>query len=235
MNVVLLVSGGKGLRMGSLIPKQYIKIDSQMIITRCLLNLLSHNALNAFQIVAEEKWRKIIIDELKRIDCPIEKIKGFSNPGKNRQLSIFNGLKDIHQYANTEDVVIIHDAVRPLVSHEQISKSLLAIQGHEGVMPSLPMKDTVYLSKDGKNVDKLLDRSQIFAGQAPEFFKFEKYFEANKRLFPKKILTINGSTEPAVLADMDIVMIEGDEGNFKITTPGDLNRYKEIVERNKHL
>jgi 2-C-methyl-D-erythritol 4-phosphate cytidylyltransferase len=88
------------------------------------------------------------------------------------------------------------------------------------------MKDTVYLSNDGKKVSALLKREEVYAGQAPEMFVFGKYLEANRRLLPDDILKINGSTEPAILYGMDIAMIPGDEGNFKITTREDLERMK---------
>ena len=70
-------------------------------------------------------------------------------------------------------------------------------------------------------------RSRIFAGQAPELFDIEKYYAANVRLLPDKIMSINGSTEPAVMAGMDIAMVTGDENNFKITTMADLERFKQ--------
>lgn len=85
------------------------------------------------------------------------------------------------------------------------------------------------LSEDGKCISSLLDRSKLFAGQAPEAFKLGKYYDANSALLPEKILLINGSTEPAVLAGMDIVMIPGDENNFKITTRPDFERFEEIL------
>jgi 4-diphosphocytidyl-2-methyl-D-erithritol synthase len=98
-------------------------------------------------------------------------------------------------------------------------------------MPTLPMKDTVYLSDDGSSVSKLLDRRKIFAGQAPELFLFKPYYMANTALLPNKIMRINGASEPAILAGMDITMIPGDEDNFKITTMADLNRFMDIKER----
>ncbi len=95
----------------------------------------------------------------------------------------------------------------------------------------LPMTDTVYYSDtSGSRVERLLDRSRIYAGQAPEAFRLGKYLEATERLLPEKILSINGSTEPAILAGMDIAMIPGDKGNFKITTREDLEHYRRIVE-----
>ena len=93
------------------------------------------------------------------------------------------------------------------------------------------MKDTAYLSEDGRAVSSLLDRRKVFAGQAPEVFLFGRYYEANRALLPEKILEINGSTEPAVMAGMDIAMIPGDERNFKITTAIDLERFREIVQK----
>ena len=97
-------------------------------------------------------------------------------------------------------------------------------------MPVLPMKDTVYTSLDGRKVTALLDRSTVYAGQAPEVFQIGRYFEANRKLLPEKILKINGSTEPAILDGMDIVMIPGEEGNFKITTGADLERFRRLTD-----
>ena len=89
--------------------------------------------------------------------------------------------------------------------------------------------DYVYSSMDGKTIAGLLDRSTIYAGQAPEVFLLGKYLKANQALMPEKILTINGSAEPAVMAGMDIAMIPGDEGNFKITTKADLERFAQMI------
>ena len=98
------------------------------------------------------------------------------------------------------------------------------------MMPVLPMKDTVYLSTDGGNsVSQLLDRSEIFAGQAPELFRLKPYYKATAGLLPERILSINGATEPAIIAGMNIAMIQGDEANFKVTTDADLTRFREIV------
>lgn len=95
--------------------------------------------------------------------------------------------------------------------------------------PVLPMKDTVYCSEDGRSITSLLDRSTVFAGQAPEVFLLGRYLQASRRLLPDAILRINGSTEPAIMGGMDIAMIPGDEGNFKITTREDLERFRRII------
>lgn len=113
------------------------------------------------------------------------------------------------------------------------TECLEAIEGHDGVIPVLPMKDTVYESEDGKTISSLLDRSRIYAGQAPELFRLGCYYEANRQLLPERILKINGSTEPAVMAGMKMAMVAGDENNFKITTKADLERFQDIVKTNR--
>lgn len=228
MNVALVLSGGTGTRLGSDVPKQYIEVCGSPIISYSIKCLSEHSGIDAIQIVADPLWYEQMEKWLQTADTN-HKFKGFAGQGANRQLSIYNGLEAIKAYTNDADSVLIHDAARPLLSPTQISDCLEAIHGHDGVLPVLPMKDTVYSSVDGRTVTSLLNRKEIYAGQAPELFRFGKYYEANRRLLPDQILQINGSTEPAILAGMDIAMINGDESNFKITTRADLERFRRIV------
>lgn len=231
MNIALVLSGGTGSRVGAEIPKQYIRVNNRMIIDYCIETLVDHSMIDAVHIVSDEVWRERILEEFIKQDISLKKLKGFSIPGENRQLSILNGLKEISSYASGEDYILIHDAARPLLTGKQITDCLEAVLGHDGIMPVIPMKDTVYLSSaNGEKVSKLLDRKLIVAGQAPEIFRLDKYYEANLKLLKNEIINVNGSTEPAILANMDIKMIPGDEKNFKITTKADLDYFCRIME-----
>ncbi len=228
MNIALILSGGTGSRVGTDLPKQYIEVGGRPIVDYCLETILLHNQIDAVQMVADAQWHDLLLTLVQKRNCN-QKFKGFSMPGENRQLSVFHGLQDIRKYADETDVVFIHDAARPQLDDDMITRCLDAMEGHDGVLPVIPMKDTIYGSSDGKKVDALLKRNEIFAGQAPEAFCFGKYYEANQQLMPERIFSINGSTEPAIMADMDIVMIAGDENNFKITTKLDLSRFEQII------
>ena len=215
-----------------------------MLIAFCLDMFSRHDRIDGIWIVASPEWKEEILKECD--NCGIEKnaIKGFSLPGDTRQLSILNGLRDIDQYAGSQSegssddpVVIIHDAARPNLTAEYVDKCLDVLENetggqapcftkYDGVMPVLPMKDTVYFSESGNSVDRLLDRSKIYAGQAPEVYRLRKYIDANERLLPDEILKINGSTEPAILAGLKVAMIPGDENNYKITTKEDLKCFE---------
>lgn len=228
MTTALILSGGSGTRMGTDIPKQYIDAGGRPIIAYCLETLSRHTGIDAIQIVAAPSWEAPLRGWISQYD-PAHKFRGFSRPGQNRQLSIFHGLEDIRQYTSDSSGVFIHDAARPLLTAQLISACLDAMTGHDGVLPVLPVKDTMYASTDGKTVSSLLNRSELYAGQAPELFRLGMYYEANRRLLPEQILRINGSTEPAILAGMDIAMIPGDERNFKITTKADLQRFYDFI------
>ena len=247
--VILLLSGGTGQRMGADVPKQYIRAAGEMIITHCMERLLSYGKFDAMVIVAADMWQDTILKECRGLmdEGPLsddagegdlwpaepvgQRFRGFAAPGRNRAESIYHGLRLISDFAPEDTVVMVHDAVRPLVSDEQLEACFMACEAHDGAMPVLPMKDTVYLSRDGISVSELLPREMIFAGQAPEAFALKKYLQAYEALLPDRILRINGSTEPAIMAGMDIAMIPGDESNFKITTPEDLDRFRLIAGR----
>ncbi len=235
MNTALLLSGGLGARIHTDVPKQYLSMGGRMLITCALKPLLASPFIDDVWIVAGYEWREHIIADAKKAELDIGKIRGFADPGLNRQSSILSGLRGIvrqrtgvlqAEKVDAADTVLVHDAARPFLDGKLIEKCYGAFKGHDGVMPVLAMKDTVYLSKDGTRVDQLLERSCIYAGQAPELFGLKKYYQTNLSLLPDKIMKISGSAQPAVMGGMDIVMIEGDESNFKITTETDMIRIR---------
>ena len=243
MNTALILSGGNGSRLGGDIPKQYMNVGGRSLISYSIKTFLRAPEIDMVWIVAKEEWQDEIKDIFEQFENA-EILGGFSRPGDTRQLSIYNGICDIAEYRNgqgadiSSDFVLIHDAARPLLSVLDVESYFKELEGHDGLMPILPMKDTVYLSPDGKSIEGLLDRGQIFSGQAPEIFNLKKYLTANEALIEikagqiadgSKILTINGSTEVAYMAGMDIVLVPGNEENFKITTMEDLTRFKSII------
>lgn len=209
-------------------PKQYYSVNNKMIIDYTLEPFNNSDTIDKIVIVIADEW----IDKIgKGLKDTYDKIVAFASPGRNRQESIIHGLDEcINRSKSNHDKVIIHDAVRPCVSEELIQQCLSVIPEYDGSMPVLPMKDTVYHSDDGEMISSLLDRSKIYAGQAPEAYLLHKYYDACKSLSDQELMGINGSTEVAIKYGMNISLIPGEERNFKITTQEDLKRFKEIVE-----
>ena len=221
MNYAIILSGGVGSRTGLDIPKQYHELNGKPLIQYVINRITSCDFIDGYVIVAASEWHDFIDEVMAKNAGESSGFLGYAVPGANRQLSIYNGLKLLETFASEDDIVLVQDAARPYTSEELIKKCFDLKSDEDGAMPVLPMTDTVYQSKDGKLVSALLDRSQIFAGQAPESFKFGKYLKANEVLLPNLILSINGSSEPAVLAGMNIVMIAGEKTNIKVTTAAD--------------
>ncbi|ETP72441.1 4-diphosphocytidyl-2-methyl-D-erythritol synthase [Lachnospiraceae bacterium JC7] len=226
----LLLSGGKGTRLGEDIPKQYLKVNGKMLIEYSMETLLESQEVDSLIIVSDEAFWNVISEALKKQKNK-DKFRGFAKPGETRQLSIYNGLLELKRNVSESDWVMIHDAARPCLKGTMIKKMFEASKGTEGVMPVLPMKDTVYMVDESGKLKSLLERKNIVAGQAPELFQFSEYMKANEKMIKNgRMVSINGSTEPAFLAGMNITTIPGDEDNFKITTREDLERFKRMVE-----
>lgn len=231
MVTALILAGGTGARFGSDIPKQYVQVCGKALIEYCLETIFACDKIDKVRLVVAECWRAQVGKMVDRYDYN-NRFAGFSTPGLNRQLSIMNGLKDMSGDCDISDYVLIHDAARPFVEQKDLYELIMAAVGHDGAIPVLPMKDTVYISRDGVRISELVDREVIYAGQSPEIFVYGKYLRANENL--QDIMRINGSTEPAVMAGMDIVMLQGNERNFKVTTQQDMSRCISILEKREN-
>ena len=224
MNAALILAGGTGERLSEIgIPKQYYIIGKPVIIYSLLAFQECEN-ISIISITASPNWQP----EIKRWieEYGISKFKSFALPGPTRQHSVFNGLTALCEIMNDNDFVIIHDAARPFVTKQDISRVIQASAGFDGATPVININDTVYQSKDKKQITALLNRDELFAGQTPECYNFGKYLLAHKRLSDEDIGNIRGSSEVAFNSGMNIGLCEGNIDNFKITTMRDLEYSK---------
>lgn len=223
MNTAIILAGGTGTRLGGNIPKQYLKVAGKPIITYCLEKFETNDLIDEIIIVASFEWQEFILENAKNII----KFKGFAPAGLTRQHSIFNGMKVASPKTRK---VIIHDAARPNVSQETITQCIQGLDEYDGVMPVLSVKDTIYYSKNGEEINSLLNRDQLYAGQAPESFLYEKYLQIHKGMNESDLSQVRGSSEIAFKNGFNIKLIKGDEHNYKITTIVDLEKFKSEVE-----
>ena len=226
MNIALILSGGIGTRMRCDIPKQYLMVKGKPIFAYCMEIFARRKDIDAFVIVLADQWKDFFLSHLPKIEQHI----CFAQPGENRQHSIYNGIKAARANgAGDNDIVIVHDATRPLVTDAIIDACIEGCKDYDGVMPVIRMKDTIYLSEDGLTIKSLLKREQLFAGQAPESFRFGTYIKLHDEATYEEICSLNGSTEIAYKAGLRILLAKGDEMNFKITTPEDLKSFEAVL------
>lgn len=230
MNIAIILSGGVGSRMGLNLPKQYVIVNDKPVINYSLKTFLDNEMTDAIVIGVADEWKDFVQEHLAKLN-PAKPVY-FAKSGETRQYSIYNALRVVKENSyGDNDIVLIHDAARPLVSHELINRCYVGCKTTDGIMPVIPIKDTIYLSEDGKHIQSLLNRSHLWCGQAPEAFRFGKYLKIHNEMSREELLKINGSTEIAFKSGFDCQMIEGDPMNFKITTPEDLSNFEAIINK----
>lgn len=225
MNYLLVLSGGVGSRINSEVPKQYIEINNKPVI-EYTLSCFEIGYFDQIVVVVSDEWKSYLDNIMKKL-----KITNFryAPAGDSRQESILNGLNELENISD-DDIVVIHDAARANLKMELVLKLIAACQNSDGAMPVIPVKDTIYLSENHCEITGLLNRDSLFAGQAPEAFKLNKYRALNSKLTKEELSNIRGSSELAYKNGMVISLIPGDENNFKITTREDLIRFEQITQ-----
>lgn len=234
MNYAIMLSGGIGTRMKSDCPKQYLEIKNKPILIYSLEKISNNKSIDRIVIVSASEWKNHIKEWI--MEYKISKKCEFALSGESRQESIYNGLEIcMNSSASDKDNVIIMDAVRPLVSDALITRCLNELKEHDGCMPVIPINDTIYQSTDGKQITGLLNRNTLFAGQSPEAFNLWKYSKINRMASKEDLQNTRGTTEIAYKNGLNISLIEGEELNYKITTPSDFKRLKSLMEGEKNI
>lgn len=225
----LIAAGGRGERLGFPGGKQLIEVAGKPMISYSLSTFESHSDVEGVVVSVDRS----IIDEIGKIakDEGFSKIIAVVEGGQERIDSVEAGLAEVPSDAS---FIAIHDGARPMVTEalmDRLMNSLIS-GGFDGVVPALPLKDTIKVAVDDR-VLNTLDRSQLFAVQTPQVFKAERLRGAYQRLSASRPSTT--FTDDASLVESDggtIGLVKGDEENIKVTTPLDL-RIAEMILRSR--
>ena len=228
MNHAIIVAGGIGTRMKMDVPKQYIEVHGFPIIMYSIKKFASCGLIDSIIIVLADDWRHYMKRQLDKavISCKVS----FAKSGESRQHSVLNGLQVLSEFAQDDDIVLIHDAVRPLFPVSNIKEGIAACQKGDAALPVIPVKDATYQSMDGKVVTSILPRHELYSGQSPECFVFGKIYHAHHLFSNDEIGSVRGCSELALKAGMTVTLIPGTEHNFKITTVEDLRAFEVILD-----
>lgn len=228
VNAALILSGGSGSRMGTDIPKQYQVIMGKPVLVHTMEQFQACDAVDCVVVVATREWQEQIFQW--KAEFGLTKLQTVAPAGENRQGSILNGLRALHPFlTGTKDGVIVQDAVRPLTSAALIIRLLRGLQEAPCVLPVLPVTDTTYTSRDGQWVDGLLERSTLYAGQAPEAFHYQDYLRLYEGTPPEVLHRMSGSCQLPYSKGWRVKMIPGERSNIKITYPSDFKTCEKLL------
>lgn len=217
----LIFAGGVGARMKSKeIPKQFLEVEGKPIIIHTLEHFANHAMVDNIVVVCLEGW----IEELKRgiEKYNIKKVVGIIPGGKTGFQSIHNGLVRIAETSKDEDIVLICDGVRPMLSEKLISTCIEDTMTYGTAVPVTPSIDSVLYSEDGNVCSKNLERKKIYITQAPQGYKMKIIMDAHDEAMVKGIESVS-SGDLMIELGRKIHIFQGIRENIKVTTPEDLN------------
>jgi len=214
----LIPAAGMGKRMGAGINKQYLLLAGRPILAHTLAVFEQAPFVDEVCLVVPEDeiayCRETVVERY-----GFAKVRRFVAGGSERQHSVLNGLRAIESQG-ADDVVLIHDGVRPFVPLPVLEQSVETARIHDGALVAVPVKDTVKVVKDG-TVLETPPRESLWLAQTPQAFRYGIIRDAHERAAAEGWL----GTDDASLLErlgLSVRIVQGDYGNFKITTPEDL-------------
>jgi 2-C-methyl-D-erythritol 4-phosphate cytidylyltransferase len=215
----ILLSGGKGTRMGEGIPKQYLSLCNKPVILRSLEALLTFPSWNEIVVVCEPEYQDLFSD-YKTI--PII----FALPGKTRQDSLFSGFDALR---NTPQWICIHDGARPLLKKKELSDVITAGKTYGAATLAAPTSSTIKESDEHLFVKKTLDREKLWDIQTPQVLTKDLLQRGRKYISEKNII-ITDDVSLAEVLKHPVKLVPGSKSNIKLTTKEDLYLAKLLLE-----
>lgn len=219
----IIPSGGKGTRLGSDIPKQYLKVRGKEIIAYTLGVFQNNDCVDSIYVAAEKDYFDLL-NEIKD-KYSISKLAGIVSGGKERQDSVYNALSSIP--AGEDDLVAVHDAARPLLPPDTLEHAVSQARVTGSVVTAIKARDT--LIKGNEIVSDYVERNGIYYAQTPQIFRYHILKSAMDQAEKENF---RGTDESMLVqhAGFDVNIVEGSSFNFKITTKSDLEIFSLISD-----
>lgn len=232
MTVALLTAAGSGTRMGQDIPKQFMHVENKPIIIHTMEAFQNHPSIDAIIVVTIPSWIDVVKAYAKQFN--IDKLRWVFPGGETGQESILNGLKTLEKELSAEDIVMIHDGNRCMVSSEIISDSLAKFKKYGSAVAAIPCVEAVFRSdNNGTSSTISIPREQLFRTQTPHTYTLGKLLWAHDEAAKKGIKETAASCTLMQQLGETVYFSKGSEENIKITTVDDLMIFKALLHTKK--
>lgn len=228
MITALIFAGGTGKRMNSRSkPKQFLEMHGKPIIIYTLEHFEYHDKIDNIIVVCLEYWIKELQGLLVRYG--IQKVTEIVPGGETGHDSIYCGLRTMKKQAADNDIVLIHDGVRPLINADLITENIRAVEKYGNAITVEPSRESIVRCESGKTICEVPPRAQMYTAKAPQSFHFGDIIELYKRAEEDRIKTIDPSHLCSIYkTPMHIVM--STKNNIKITEPADYYIFRALYE-----
>lgn len=235
MNIAVIFAGGTGQRMNTASkPKQFLELHGKPIIIYTLEYFQKHSQIDGIVVVCLESWIDYCENLLKKYQ--IDKVLKIVPGGNSGQESIFNGLEAAYQISdNEQDIVLIHDGVRPLINEALITNCIASVKKHGNAITVSPAIETILLKTEDGDIGNILKRSECEMAKAPQCFYLNDIYSCHLKAKAAGKDDFIDSASLMQYYGYKLNAVEGPLENIKITTPADFYIFRAIMDARENL
>lgn len=219
MNIAIIIAGGAGKRFGTNVPKQYVKVNNEPVILYTLRIFQDAKCIDKIVVVCTEEWNEYI--KTLKSAHHLCKLTDIVKSGDTRFYSIYNGILFCRSQYDKQDILTIHDAVRPCITEELLEDNITMAKVHGAALATAPCFDTMFTSSNGEFAEGIYPREKLFKGQTPVSMQAELAAECYQKAANCQLFT---DSPAALLLQLGkkVALSKGSQQNIKITTKEDL-------------
>lgn len=226
-NIGLIIAGGSGARMHQDIPKQFLTVNEKPVIVYTLEAFQKHPEIDTIAVVCIEGWESVLWAYANQFN--ITKLKYIVPGGKNGQDSIRNGVYELEKHFAPEDIVLIHDAIRPMISSEIISDCIRVTREKGNAITVIPCAEAMMETEDGDVSIGSYPRDRLKRTQTPQGFSIGKICDLHRRALEAGITNSVASCTLMIEMGEQVYFSAGSEKNIKLTTVEDIDIFKALL------
>ena len=231
MKIAIILAGGSGTRMGSDIPKQFIDIYGKPLIIHTIEAFDINPNIDYIAVICKNEFKEDLTIWIRKYG--ISKVKWIVDGGNTRQESVYNGINQLSDFCSNQDIVVIHDAARPLISQRIINENIESAKINKAVDTVIPTTDTIIRSIDGSVIEEVPVRRELYLGQTPQSFEYALIKKAHEEAKKENNLNATDDCQLVLKIGNKVSLVKGDKLNFKVTTFEDLLILKSVIKLGK--
>ncbi|MBR1839250.1 MAG: 2-C-methyl-D-erythritol 4-phosphate cytidylyltransferase [Prevotella sp.] len=228
MNVAIIIAGGSGNRMGQDIPKQFINVYDKPILMYTLEGFQNHPMVDVIEVVCIEGWESVVQAYANQFN--ITKLKWIVKGGGSAQESIRNGVYNLEGKVCDDDVIIIHDGIRPMIDDSVLTDVIEKAQKYGNAVTSMPYNEQIFvLSKEDENTTtQFIPRETLRRVSTPQAYRFDLLDAKYREAFEKEIGIYGSHYANTMMVELGVRLhfAKGSDKNIKLTTKDDLELFK---------
>ena len=233
MNVALILAAGSGRRTGQDIPKQFINVYDKPILIYTLEGFQRHPDIQKIEVVCLDGWHDILRAYAKQFG--ITKLAWIAKGGATGQESIRNGVENLKGKCEENDIIVIHDGIRPMIDEDVLSDVIVKCRTYGNGVTALPYNEQIFIADDDATTTRYIPRETLRRVQTPQAYRFGDLAWAYEKAFRENIGIHGSSYTNTMMVDLGkrLYFAAGSDRNLKITTTDDLELFKALLKTKK--